>query len=396
MKKLFSRTIACLLFSVPLLLLGCKNHMTSEQHSFMQSIRKDLPFQVDNLCFSAMSDFVEFRFSSPKYIATAPDIEIDSEGKAFVYRTTVMEPLTRQTENMVWRNVVVSKKHQRVICTDRYLRQGRTEGYVYVFQTESEKYPTYGTYHWDVSDSRHIEFKGATLDGMHKLAGKRLKGEANTMMRSPESQDDYWVLMFHADSLYDGGLYAEARQTYDLAFTHDKYILPIHLSQVAEKVKAIGDETTSLRYLTHRLEMEKDFYMESSECPFPVLKDTFEFRQKKWDYDLQLKRQLEEIFERDQHDRILWSLSTSRNPQDVQRTEMLARRAMETDSTNLVTINDILSRVGYPGRDRVGEFASQTTWMIFQHNDLDHQKQFLPQMEEAVARGYVSPYILRC
>ena len=140
--------------------------------------------------------------------------------------------------------------------------------------------------------------------------------------------------------------------------------------------------------------MEKDFYMDPSACSFPELKDTFELRKKKWDYDLQLKEQLEEMFERDQYDRVLWSLSTTQNPQDVQRIEMLARRTMETDSTNLVTINYILSRVGYPGRDRVGEFASQTAWMIFQHNDLDHQKLFLPQMEEAVANGYVSPIYL--
>ena len=383
-----------MLLSVPLFLLGCKTQMKSELQSFMQSVKKELPFHVDSLRYSAMSDFVEFRFSSPEYIATAPDIEINSEGNAFVYRTTVLEPLTRQAENMVWRNVVVSKKHKRVICTDRYLRKGYTEGYAYVFQTESEKYPKYGTYHWDVSDSRHIEFMGAALDSMHKLAVRRLKGEANTMQASPESQDDYWKLMFHADSLYDDGLYAEARQCYDLAFTHDKYILPLHLSQVADKMNAVGDETAALRYITHRIKMEKDFYMDPSACSFPELKDTFELRKKKWDYDLQLKEQLEEMFERDQYDRVLWSLSTTQNPQDVQRIEMLARRTMETDSTNLVTINYILSRVGYPGRDRVGEFASQTAWMIFQHNDLDHQKLFLPQMEEAVANGYVSPIYL--
>ena len=393
-KKFLAQIIASLVITLPLLLLGCKTHTTSELQSFMQSIRKELPFHVDSLRYSAKSDFVELRFSSQGYIAAAPDIEIDSEGKAFVFRTFVMEPLNRQTENMIWRNVTVSRKHQRVICTDRYLRQGHTEGFIYVFQTESEKYPTYGTYHWDVSDSRHIEFMGATLDGMHKLAVRRLKGETNTLFVSPESQDDYWVLMFHADSLYADGLYAEARQTFNLAFTHDKYILPIHLSQVAEKMNAIGDETTALNYLTHRLDMEKDFYIEPSECPFPVLKDTFELRQKKWNYDLDKKQYLEWIFERDNYDRMLWFLASSKRTESPERVEKLARRTMDTDSTNLQLVSRILSETGYPRKSKVGDFATLTVWMIIQHSDLGRIKQFLPQLEEAARRGDLDPAYL--
>lgn len=393
MKKL-SRLFIHLLLAAPLLLAGCQTHSTSELQNFMQSVRKELPFQVDSFRYSAHSDFVEFRFANPGYIATAPDVEIDSEGKTIIYRTTMLEPLTHQKEDMVWRNVVVSKKRQRVICIDRYLREGRTEGFVYAFQTESKKYPTYGTYHWDVSDSRHIEMMGTMLDNMHQLAVKRLKGKANTMAMTPESQDDYWRLMFHADSLYADRLYDEARQTYDLAFTNDRYIIPLHLSQVARKMKAVGDDKSALGYLTHRLEMEKDYYEEPSACPFSELKDTFALRQQEWGYDLQLKEQLEEMLERDQHDRIQWSQSSAQNPQDLQRNEILRQIAWNTDSINLVAISDILSRMGFPRRDKVGDFASLTTWMVFQHSDLDHQKQFLPQLEEAVAQGIIPPMYL--
>ena len=82
---------------------------------------------------------------------------------------------TRQTEDRVWRNVVVSKKNQRI----------RT-------------------------------------------------------------------LMFHADSLFEGGLYGEAKQTYDLAFTEDRYILPYHLSEVARKMMGIRNDDAAQTYLSHR------------------------------------------------------------------------------------------------------------------------------------------------
>jgi hypothetical protein len=197
--------------------------------------------------------------------------------------------------------------------------------------------------------------------------------------------------MFHADSLFEDGLYAEAKKIYDLAFTVDRYILPSHLSGVSKKMMGIGDEKAALAYLNHRVAMEQDFYEEPSSCPFPQLRDTFEQRQRTLDYDLALKQYLEWIFERDNHDRVLWNQAANRRSESPERVEMLARRAMDTDSTNLEMVTQILAETGYPRKSQVGDFASQAVWIVVQHSDLETQKKYLPQLEEAARNGNLSP-----
>lgn len=232
-----------------------------------------------------------YQFDSQGYVSTLPDAEISMNGKLSCYRTFDFQKATRQPDDKVWRNVVVSKKNQRIICIDRYLKDGRTQGYVYVLQSESKKYPTLGKYHWDVSDPHHTENAGMSLAHLRNLTLKRIKADGS--YTAPLSQDDYWTLMFHADSLFDNGLYAEARQTYDLAFAEDRYILPSQLSTVAYKMKSVGDHQAALAYLNHRVRMEKDFYVEPEDSPYPELKDTFEIRQQTWHYNLPLKQKLE-------------------------------------------------------------------------------------------------------
>ena len=82
------------------------------------------------------------------------------------------------------------------------------------------------------------------------------------------------------------------------------------------------------------------------------------------------------------------------NPGDTERNEGLARRALMTDSLNLVLVDTILSQYGFPSRDVVGDFGNQAVWLVFQHADLDYQKRFLPQLEAAVARGDIASLYL--
>ena len=233
---------------------------------------------------------------------------------------------------------------------------------------------------------------GGTLEHLRKLTLKRMKGDGR--YTAPASQNDYWALIFHADSLMDDGLYAEAKQTYDLAFTEDRYILPSHLSTVAMKMTGIHNDEAALDYLSHRVRMEQDFYEELMSSTFPQLRDTFEVRQRKWGYDLAQKQYLEWIFERDQYDRMLWFLASNKRTESSERIEKLARRAMDTDSTNLQLVSQILKETGYPRKSKVGDFATLTVWMIIQHSALGRIKQFLPQWEEAARRGDLAPAYL--
>ena len=378
--------------SVLVFLAGCQTNNISENRRFESSIRKELPFRIDSLRWFDGVDMATYQFASQNYIQTLPDAEIGMNGELSVYRTFDFQKASQQAEDKVWRNVVVSKKNKRVICIDRYLRDGRTQGYVYVLQCETKKYPTLGKYHWDVSNPHNIESAGAALAYLRNLTLRRIKG--NGSYTTPASQDDYWTLMFHADSLFADGLYAEAKQMYDLAFSEDRYILPSQLSTVAQKMMSIRNDETAQAYLHHRVRMEKDFYEESSACPYPELKDTFELRKQTWNYNLPLKQKLEWIFERDQYNRFRWNQAVNRRSESPQRIEKLARLAMDTDSTNLLMVNEVLREGGFPRKSQVGEFALLAVWAVFQHNPLEQQKVFLPQLEEAVRHGDIAPMYL--
>jgi len=381
---------------VLMVLAGCGTSRMTEQQRFERSILKDIPFSVDSVSwlFTPLSfgeglgvrsgDFPTFRFANAEYTDARPDAEIRPNGDYWVCNTFDAEQPKPQSEENIWRNVLVSHSNQRVVCIDRYLRGGRTVGYCYVFQSERKEYPTYGTLHWDVSDARNIEMVGEMLNDLKGLALKRHQMN-NAELSCPASQDDYWKLIFHADSLFDGRLYDEARQVYDLAFSDDRYILPSQLSRVADKMATIGNHQAALAYLCHRIAMEKDFYEAPSVTSHIELKDTFEVRSRQWNYDLALKETLENIFERDQYDRLLWSQAVKNNPGDAERNEQLAQRALTTDSLNLVLVDEILSQHGFPRKEQVGDFANQAVWLVFQHADLKYQKRFLPQLEAAVS-----------
>ena len=375
-----------------IMFVGCQTKNVTETERFDASVRKELPFAVDSLRWFDGVDMATYQFACRDYVAMPPDAFIGPDGALNVYNNFLFEKPTCQTEDVVWRNVVVSKKNRRIICIDRYLRDGRTKGFVYVLQAETKKFPTQGLYHWDVSDSHNIEMSGEILEHLRKLTLRRMKDGGR--YTAPASQNDYWALIFHADSLMDDGLYAEAKQMYDLAFTEDRYILPSHLSTVAKKMMGIHNDDAALDYLSHRVRMEPDFYEEPTSSTFLQLRDTFELRQHKWDYDLTQKQYLEWIFERDQYDRMLWFLASNKRTESSERIEKLARRAMDTDSTNLQLVSQILKETGYPRKSKVGDFATLTVWMIIQHSDLGRIKQFLPQLEEAARRGDLAPAYL--
>lgn len=375
-------------------LAGCGQQHATESSRFMRSVCRELPFRVDSIHYMGSRSATTLRFTHGSRLTDAPDLVINGDGDTHVNRLLTEEPIAAQTEGQIWRNVVVSAKNRRVICIDRYLRRGKTDGYVYVFQSQTDRFPTFGTYQWDVSDPRNIETMGAILSDLDALAIKRLKAEKAEAYAAPASQDDYWMLIFHADSLMDDNRCEEAVAVYDLAFSDDRYILPSQLTATAMKMLAAGDRAKALSYLCHRIDLEKDYYMGPSACLLPELRDTFAQRSREWAYDLQLKEKLEWVFERDQYDRNLWQQAARQHPADGHRTEKLAQRAMQTDSLNMTIVSDVLSTRGFPARKQVGELASQAVWLVFQHASLDRQQLFLPQMEQAVERGDVAPQFL--
>ncbi|MFA6957352.1 MAG: DUF6624 domain-containing protein [Thermoanaerobaculia bacterium] len=59
----------------------------------------------------------------------------------------------------------------------------------------------------------------------------------------------------------------------------------------------------------------------------------------------------------------------------------------EVDRANLVEIERIIAKHGYPGRSLVGAKAAGSAWTIIQHADLATQKKYLDVMTKAVDSG---------
>ena len=65
--------------------------------------------------------------------------------------------------------------------------------------------------------------------------------------------------------------------------------------------------------------------------------------------------------------------------------------AGESDSLNLVLVEQILDEHGWSGIDEVGSFGNIAIWLIIQHSDLTVQEKYLPVMRDAVSEGKALP-----
>ena len=61
------------------------------------------------------------------------------------------------------------------------------------------------------------------------------------------------------------------------------------------------------------------------------------------------------------------------------------------DSVNLVKVNDIINKYGWPGEDIIGWYGSSTLWVVIQHSTLENQEKYLPLLRDAVKKGKARP-----
>ena len=62
----------------------------------------------------------------------------------------------------------------------------------------------------------------------------------------------------------------------------------------------------------------------------------------------------------------------------------------ETDSSNLIVVNQILNEYGWLSADQIGEKANSTLFLVIQHSDQETQEKYLPMMRNAVKEGNAS------
>ena len=241
----------------------------------------------------------------------------------------------------------------------------------------------------------HLEIVGSILEGMKDLTLKRFNLSCNAPklvssdIKKPSSQDDYWRLIFHADSLYEQGRYDDAIRVYTEAFADDRYIFPSKLSSVAYKLRMVDKDEAAYKFDKHRIRMEKDYYQMPDSATVPSYEDEFDKRADIYNYDLSLKNHLEEMLERDQAYRTQWILSRQLHHEETQRDIALRLRADSIDSLNQVEIRQILKEHGFPKKTEVGTSACEAAWIIIQHAPLDVQKEYLPMLERAATEGNI-------
>ena len=374
------------------LLFACGSAKLTEEQRMQNEIKRDVPFQLDSLK-SINNDC--WSFVSNSIITVEPDYEIRNNSSLWVYHTFFDGPKQAQQPNIVWRNLFVKKRKHRIICVDRVLKDDKTKGIIYVLQSRNKSYASCGHYNWDVTRLEHLEIVGSILEGMKDLTLKRLNLSCNAPklvssdIKKPSSQDDYWRLIFHADSLYEQKHYDDAIRVYTEAFADDRYIFPSKLSSVAYKLRMVDKEEAAYKFDKHRIRMEKDYYQMPDSATVPSYEDEFDKRADIYNYDLSLKNHLEEMLERDQAYRTQWILSRQLHHEETQYDIALRLRADSIDSLNQVEIRQILKEHGFPKKTEVGTSACEAAWIIIQHAPLDVQKEYLPMLERAATEGNI-------
>ena len=374
------------------LLFACGSAKLTEEQRMQNEIRRDIPFQLDSLK-SINNDC--WSFVSNSIITVEPDYEIRNNSSLWVYHTFFDGPKQAQQPNIVWRNLFVKKRKHRIICVDRVLKDDKTKGIIYVLQSRNKSYASCGHYNWDVTRLEHLEIVGSILEDMKDLTLKRFDLSCNAPklvssdIKKPSSQDDYWRLIFHADSLYEQGRYDDAIRVYTEAFADDRYIFPSKLSSVAYKLRMVDKDEAAYKFDKHRIRMEKDYYQMPDSATVPSYEDEFDKRADIYNYDLSLKNHLEEMLERDQAYRTQWILSRQLHHEETQRDIALRLRADSIDSLNQVEIRKILKEHGFPKKTEVGTSACEAAWIIIQHAPLDVQKEYLPILERAATEGNI-------
>jgi hypothetical protein len=112
---------------------------------------------------------------------------------------------------------------------------------------------------------------------------------------------------------------------------------------------------------------------------------------KEINYNKELVKELEIIFEKDQKPRN--DIKTIQTQFGAQSDEMKAHLKMiaKNDSINLKSIINILDKQGWLGPDIIGEQGNSTLFLVIQHADIATQQKYLPMMREAVKKGNARP-----
>ena len=99
------------------------------------------------------------------------------------------------------------------------------------------------------------------------------------------------------------------------------------------------------------------------------------------------QKKLLEIYKNDQEIRTEFMSAQKKYGYQGKQIDSLGKIMGIRDSLNLLKVVKILDEKGWVGKDKVGQQANQTLFLVIQHSDLKIQQKYLPSMREAVIKG---------
>lgn len=112
---------------------------------------------------------------------------------------------------------------------------------------------------------------------------------------------------------------------------------------------------------------------------------------KEANYDKPLQKELLEIYKLDQNIRNEYTSAQEKYGFRSKEVDSLGNVMLKRDSLNLIRVLKILDEKGWVGKDKVGQQANQTLFLVIQHSDIKIQQKYLPMMREAVRNGNAKP-----
>ena len=353
----------------------------------VKEVLKSIPLQIDTVDVIVADEFMVLTTNITSQ--WRPDLYCEQDGKVLVEQAWPVTSLV-QPHDQVWRNIIFNKKAHRIVTVDRMIKRGRHYAIVQIFQSNSKNAPWVNWGMMDVTSTSNIQHVGLTLDSWFR------KWVTAWETDYTESYND---CIAKANECYLRGDYTGASAAFGRAF--DKVAAPggSDLYNGACVAALARENDVAFARLNKRLTLEPNWYVDDptrdtdlaslhNDARWPAYCDTIIARRDRIEanYDLPLRRQLQDIAQSDQEIRYAFLNAYQAQPVDQHLVDSLTREMNRIDSINQAAICHILDTRGFVGSDVVGN-ACNAFWLVIQHAPLELQKKYFPMFVQGMQRG---------
>jgi len=208
----------------------------------------------------------------------------------------------------------------------------------------------------------------------------------------------YDALIGKANQFYLNKDYQNSGEQFDAAFQiregkkSDYYNAACSWAQAGASQKAIAYLENAIKggYLDiNWMKKDKDLRSLKKEESWVKLMENFQkvVDDYEKDFDKLLKKQLDEIFMKDQFLRKMLDYVIEDFGSDSDEFKYLIKLMNEQDSLNEAQLITIIKEKGWPKISEVGNTANMTAFLVIQHAPLETQEKYLPFLKSSVKEG---------